>query len=150
MELVEVNEKGAPKTKVAQGKVRVKVMAFVMQFKPGDIVDCEPDVAKNLCKVSERDDGSQLLKVVRAMRIEDAEKLEHEKANPKDIANMSAGELAATGRKNIVQTPKDEAFEKNLALAKKASDKAAKEAAAAAKAKADAAKEHDEAQKAGE
>ena len=83
--------------------VKVKILKYVGQWTPGDIIEVSESQAEELCKVGEIQMGADLQKHYRAMRIEDVEKLEVYKAQ--SIHKMTAAEATALGLKNIVKSP---------------------------------------------
>jgi len=79
---------------------KVKILKYVGPYKPNDVVEVDDEVAKQLCIVNEIDGEKR----VRAMLLEDAEKIE---AAIQNATDLTAAEAAAIGKKNIVETPKD-------------------------------------------
>lgn len=101
-----------------EGMIRVKMMKNVMQFKTDDIVDCDKDTATVLCRVTELNDGTKIIKICKAISLEMADELEAIRAaNPQ---HLTMGERNLLGIKNIVQTPPDPEFEKSLKIIREA------------------------------
>lgn len=108
--------KQEPKQEPKKGLITVKILKHVGPYTPGQVVDMTPEEAKSVCTPRERHDGTQLIRTQLAMTLKDFEIM---KAAPVDKGGMTQGELAAIGEKNIVETPKDKAFEARLAAIKK-------------------------------
>lgn len=83
---------------------KVKILGFVGEYTPNQIVEVEDAMATQLCAKSYRGD-------VRAMLLEDAIKLEQ---NPTPVEELTACDMASAGRRNVVETPSEhrEYFEK--------------------------------------
>lgn len=125
MKMVKALENGSLPA-AAKGAVRVKILKYVGQFTPGDIVDCDEETAKHLLKETKVNSGEQMVSHVKAMKLEDVIKLKEQKLTAREIKLMTAKEMADLGLRNIVKTPRDDQFEANLAIAKKAAEKAQK------------------------
>ena len=97
-------------------KVKVKVLKYVGEFIPGQVIEVSEGYAKQLCKVSKVQDGERLVDNVRAMLLEEAEKLEV--AEIADVSKMTAADMARLGLKNIVETPVDPELKANMAAGK--------------------------------
>lgn len=110
----------------AKGTVRVKILKYVGQFTPGDIVDCSEEDAAHLCKESRVNAGTETVSHLKAMKLDEVLKLKEQKLTARDLKSMTSKELADMGLKNIVKTPHDAAFEKNLEITRKAAEKAQK------------------------
>lgn len=102
----QVASKAAPKkaSKPGTQTFKVKILKYVGQYIPGQIILADEALAKNLCTPRKIWNGQaeELHQV--AMLLSDAEKLESAQV---DVSKMTAGELAKLGLKNIVHTPKD-------------------------------------------
>lgn len=96
----------------ADGMVRVKILKFVGEFVPGDVVDCSKDKAEHLCaKAKLSGGGDQLHDHVRAIKLSEAKELESKEV---DLRTLSQHELTELGKKNVVPTPSDKEFEAQL------------------------------------
>jgi hypothetical protein len=102
-----------PSVKPAAGMTRIKILLYVGQYSPGDIVDCSAEEAANLLSVGHTNDGTKVIEVRRAILLSDAQAQEEA---PADLDSLAQDELEAMGRKNIVATPRDAAFEEKLRL----------------------------------
>jgi hypothetical protein len=99
-------------------KVKVKILKHVGTYAPEQIVDVSEAEAEQLCAVSYTMYDKQKIENRRAIKMAELEELQ--KA-PLDMEKLSQGELAAYGLKNIVETPKDEAFDHRVEQLKKSS-----------------------------
>lgn len=101
------------------GHIRVKMLKHVGQFSPNDIVDCDEHTAKTLCEVSHVNDGTRLVPHTKAMTLDQFKKADQAS---KEIDVLTVGEMHEMGIKNVVKTPDDPMFEKNLQIAKQAAE----------------------------
>ncbi len=92
--------------------VKVKILMHVGPWKPGDEVEVHPTQAEHLCKPTVVDKGGVLVQQRKAMTLDEAEKAKTVKV---DMSKITLPELQELGRKNIVATPKDDAFDRKLA-----------------------------------
>lgn len=72
-----------------------------MQWGPGEIIDVDEKTAEQLLICNEIFDGHRMIKTQRAMRLEDAIEVE---SQVKDINQLTAGEAAQLGIKNVVDS----------------------------------------------
>lgn len=93
-------------------KVKVKMLMHVLQWKPGDEVEVSQADAEVLCKKTTVDKGGVLVEIRKAMPMVEADELKSVKV---DLSKITQHELEEMGRKNIVATPRDAAFERKLA-----------------------------------
>lgn len=84
--------------------IKVKILKYVSQYKPGDEIEVSQEVAEQLCGVRKVWDGEKEVEHCVAMLSSDIQKL---KETPVELSKLSAYELSQLGVKNIVQTPKD-------------------------------------------
>lgn len=111
------DEKKTPEVK----KVKVKIMAHVGKYQPGDIAEVPADQAEFMCEIRKRNNGHELVEYRTAMLLSEYEAV---KDLPIDKGGLSQFELAQTGEKaNVVKTPADPKFEAQLAARKKALEK---------------------------
>ena len=97
---------------MANAKVKVKILKFVGSHQPGDVIEVSPEMAESLCRESGVNSGEGKIESHRkAILLEEAEAME---SAPVDIRKMSSKELADMGKRNIVPTPIDHAFEARM------------------------------------
>lgn len=96
--------------------VRIKILKYVGHYEAGQEVDVSEDEAAKLCEVREKHDGEKAVKFQNAITVEDFEKA---KSAPIDKGGLTLEEVRALGDKNVVETPKDKAFEAKLARLRK-------------------------------
>lgn len=101
----------------SNGLVRVMVLAHVGPHKPGQIVEVTAEQAKYMCEPRKKNDGHGVVSYQVAMKHSEWEALQ--KA-PKSKTGLTQGEMTELGMKNVVETPKDPAFEAHLARLAKA------------------------------
>jgi hypothetical protein len=118
----EAADEAAPK-----GKVKVKLLRHVGEWAPGDVAEVSEALAKELCAVRTINDGPVPTKYSKAVRLDEVEKGEKLVLTKAQIAKMTQHELTQLGKKNIVATPVDGAFEAQLAKMKKVAEKAMSE-----------------------
>lgn len=90
-------------------QVHIKFLKFVGQYKPGDIVAVHKDAADVLCAFTAISNGDKHSHHRKAILLKEANEISNA---PIDIKKMTAADMAALGKKNIVQTPIDTAYEK--------------------------------------
>jgi len=90
----------APKEEKKEILVKVKIMKHVNHWVPGQVIEVSKEMAHQLCIVGKLHNGVKEVDHVRAMLLEDAEKLE---AVEEKIENMTAMEADKKGIKNIVK-----------------------------------------------
>ena len=111
--------------------VKVKILKNINNWKIGDVVEVSKDMAKHLCHVNNLSDGISEDKRVRAILLEEAEEQE---AADKEISNLTAGEAAKLGIKNIVDSaPMKEEMEANQKIVDEGKKKIKEEEKAAKK-----------------
>lgn len=94
------------------GNVMVKILKHVGAYSPGDEVEVDKKTADHLCHVNEIDDGCGNIVVhKRAILLEEYKDLEAESAK---VENLTAGEAAALGIKNVVDSSGSKISEVNL------------------------------------
>lgn len=102
---------------VKKGFARVKILKFVGNHQPGDIIDVPQEMADVLCEPSTINLGDGKTDDHRkAILLSEAEAMD---SAPVDIRRLSSKELADLGKKNIVPTPRDSAFDARLAQMQK-------------------------------
>lgn len=84
--------------------VKVKIMAHVGHYLPGQEVEVEEAIAQQLCASRKRSDGHGLIDHRCGMLLSE---FEERKNAPVDKNGLTQGELTAMGLKNIVVTPPD-------------------------------------------
>jgi len=94
-------------------KVKVKILAYVGAYEPNQEVEVSKEEAEALCKVTEVQDGTQLMKRQKAMLLSDYEK---QAKKPLDASKMTQYEYEqATGMRGPkIKTPVDKGFEAKL------------------------------------
>ncbi len=92
--------------------MKVQFLVHVLAWKPGDVAEVSDADGETLCKKTIVDKGGVLVEVRKAMPVEEVEKMKTMKV---DMSKVTQAELAEMGKKNIVPTPIDAAFEKKLA-----------------------------------
>lgn len=90
---------------------KVKILKQVGMYTTGQIAEVSDEEFVNLVAPRSEWDGEKAIQTRAAMPLEDWEAA---KAAPLDKGGMTQGELEALGAQNIVETPKDPAFEKKL------------------------------------
>lgn len=103
--------------------VSVRFIKNAGQHKTGDVVEVSKEMAEALTTPREIHNGTELVPHRVAMTVAEYEKM---LAAPVDKGGFTQGELSEMGHKNVVPTPKDPAFEAQLA-AKAKLDAEAKE-----------------------
>lgn len=98
------------------GFQKVKILKSVGHYMAGEIVEVPDNQVEGLCRIVELHNGAVVQKVQRAMTLKDYEKLQEA---VRSSENLTAAEAAELGIKNVIKTPKDDAFEEHLkAIAK--------------------------------
>jgi len=93
-------------------KVKVKILKYVGQSVPGDVIEVDEAQAKILCEPSQVDTGGGVMvSHQKAVLLSEVEKM---KEMPIDIKKMTAKDMAELGQKNIVNTPVGDAFDKKV------------------------------------
>jgi hypothetical protein len=81
--------------------MKLKILGYVGQWTPGQIIDVDEKTADQLLIKNEYHNGYKTVVSQRAMKIEEALELEAQMA---DINDLTAGEAAQLGIKNIVDS----------------------------------------------
>jgi len=115
--------------------VKVKFLKSVGAYQVGDVVELADEMAEQVLKPMEYMDGEQLVSIPKAIRLSDAEKLEKAEVTAEELKKMTAADMAKLGKKNIVVTPADPAFEAKLTKLRGEDEEAGKAQKAAVKAK---------------
>jgi hypothetical protein len=96
-------------TREASGKmVKVKILAFIGEWSPGDEVEVSEELSKSLTAAPQNDIHGHFKHQPKAILLSVAEKM---KTQPMNIKKMTMKDLADMNAKNIVPTPHDPAFE---------------------------------------
>lgn len=91
--------------------VKVKILKHVGQWSPGDVVEVPEPLAKQLCTVSTVNNGHKIVPHQKAMLHSDAEALA---SAPVKMEDLTQGDMAQMGIKNVVQSPKYSDLERKL------------------------------------
>lgn len=110
---------------VPAGHKRVKILKHMGPWSPNDIVDMPDETADAVCRVSNVHNGTELVPLQRGILWADAEELAKVPIDPND-PDLTQADMAAMGKKNVVQTPPDPKLDAQL---KRAQEKAAKDRA---------------------
>ena len=78
-------------------------MKYVGHYQPGQEVEVDEEMAKNLCAVKEVWDGEKLVVTQNAMTIGEYEKMKEESTK---VENLTQSEALELGIKNITSTEK--------------------------------------------
>ncbi len=79
--------------------MKVKILAYVQNFEPGQIVDLPDDIAKQMTQIRKRHNGYELIEYRTAMPLEEAIEIESREI---PIEELTQAEADAMGIKNVV------------------------------------------------
>lgn len=104
---------------MAEKLVKIRFMRTVGEHVAGNEVEVSQEEADRLCTPTEVHNGHGLEQVYKAMKVSDIEEMEKQ---PVDMRKISQHELDMLGKKNVVATPVDPAYESRAAAIKQADE----------------------------
>lgn len=91
--------------------VKIKILRAIGSYQPGQEVEVSQELADQLTREVSHHNGTEIIKYRNAVTMKQHEDMQ--KA-AKEVKSLSQGQAAELGVKNVVPTPKDEKFEKEL------------------------------------